>query len=48
MHLAKIIYLTLFHPELVKGYLINTFMVRGPEDHSFNPLPTENKLKVLK
>ena len=47
MHL-KIIHLTLFHPELVKGYLINIFMVRAPEDHSFNPLPTENILKVLK
>ena len=47
MHL-KIIHLTLCHPALVKGYLINICMVRAPEEHSFNPFPTENILKVLK
>ena len=47
MHL-KIIHLTLCHPELVKGYLINPCMARAPEDHSFNPLPDENISLVLK
>ena len=44
----KIIHLTLCHPELVKGYLINICMVKAPDEHSFNPLPTGNILKVLK
>ena len=35
MHLAKIIHLTLCHPDLLKGDLTSTFMVRAPEDHSF-------------
>ena len=47
MHL-KVILLPLCHPELINGYLINIFMVRAPGDHSFNPLSTENTLKVLK
>ena len=47
MHL-KIIHLTLCHPEFVKGDPINQFMDRAPEDHSFNPLSTENISKVLK
>ena len=39
---------TLCDPELVKGYLINTFMAREHEDHSFNLITTENISKVLK
>ena len=45
---TKIIRLTLCHPELLKGFLINIFMIGAAEDHSFNPLPTKNILKVLK
>ena len=47
MHL-KVIHSTLCHPELVKGYLINPFIAGAPDDHSFNPLPTKNILKVFK
>ena len=47
MHL-KIIHITLYSPELVKSYRVNPCMARAPKDHSFNPLPTENILKVHK
>ena len=44
----KIIHLTLCHPELVKSYLINIFMVRASENNSVNPLPIQNISKVVK
>ena len=36
------------NPGNVKGYSINPFMARAPNDHSFNPLPTKNILKFVK
>ena len=36
----NIINLTFYNPEYVKGNLINPFMARELDDHSFNPLPT--------
>ena len=47
MHL-KIIHLTLCHPELVKGYLINITRARAPDDNSYELLPTKNVWKVVK
>ena len=35
------------NPGYVKGYLLTAFMARGPDDHSFNFLPTRNILKVF-
>ena len=33
-------------PDLVKGYFINPFMARVPDDQLFNPLPTKNIIRV--
>ena len=35
------------NPGNVKGYLFNPFMARESDDHSFNPLPTNNILDML-
>ena len=46
------IHLTLYqlriYKKLIKGYLINPFVARGRDDHSFNPLLIKNILKVVK
>ena len=47
MHL-NINHLTFCNPWYVKGYLVNPFMARAPNDHSFKPLPTKNILKGVK
>ena len=44
----RISHLTFCNPGYAKGSLINPFMARAPDDHSFNPLPTTNILKVVK
>ena len=47
MHLG-IIHLTFCNPGYVKDYVINLFMARAPDDHSFNPLPIKNISKFIK
>ena len=42
------IHLTFCHPRLVKGYCINPFMARAPDDNSFDPLPSKNISKFDK
>ena len=32
----------------VKGFQINTFMIRAPDDHSLDPLPTGNISMVVR
>ena len=39
-------YLTFSLPDLVKGYFINLFMARVPDDQLFNPLPTKNIIRI--
>ena len=46
MHL-RINQLIFWKPKYVKGYLIYQFMASAPDDHSFNPLPNKNILKVV-
>ena len=42
------IHLSFCHPELVKGYPINPFMAKTPDNLSFDLLPTKNISKVVK
>ena len=46
MHL-NIIHLALCIPGYFRGYLINQFIARGPDDHSSNSLQTKHISKVV-
>ena len=45
--LMKIIHFTFCNPGYVKGFQINPFMARAPDDHIFDHLPTTHILKVV-